>query len=121
MAEASGFQLVEALTDLVRNLFSAVGQTSCDENGFRAQRFAEEGSYHRSLSDKRKWATLINSKVAKQRFRYDELPNFMNCQPSTPKLKEVMGTSHTSMALAGAEERGRPRCRHRFVAGHAGA
>lgn len=104
MAEASGFQLVEALTDLVRNLFS--------ENGVRAQRLAEEGSYHRSLSDKRKWATLINSKVAKQGFRYDELPNFMNCQPpvgmanrempslyqprvqsSTPKLKEVMWTS----------------------------
>ena len=114
VAEAKGFTWDPELKGVIQNLFSAVGQTGVDENGFKVQRAAESSSNNRSMSNQRRWSTLIDAGVASSLFRFAELPGHQDmvippgfCQRSmgamfscrvkdaTPGLKEVANSARS--------------------------
>ncbi len=112
MAEESGWCMSEPLETAVSSMFSCIGQTNTDENGFKVQRVKETASCQRALSGKRKWLALISSRITSTMFRYLELPNFRSASipagyhwrdmkalyaarvsSSWQKLKGVVGTN----------------------------
>jgi hypothetical protein len=76
VAESKGFKFDLELKEMIQNMFSAVGQTTIDENGFKVQRMAESSSSNRAMSNQRRWSSLITSGVATDPFRFRELPDF---------------------------------------------
>lgn len=76
MAAQSGWVMTDALAAAVSDMFTCVGQTNTDENGFKIQRVQESSSCQRGLSGRRKWFSLIRSNLASTVFRYSELPGY---------------------------------------------
>ena len=79
LAEAAEFKTFDAdLRRVVLEIFSCIGQTAVDENGFKVQREAEHKSFNCTMSDSRRCSSSILSKVATTRFNYNEVPNWEN-------------------------------------------
>ena len=76
VSESKGFKFDLELKEMIQNMFSAVGQTTIDENGFKVQRLAESTSSNRAMSNQRRWSSLISSGIATDPFRFAELPDF---------------------------------------------
>lgn len=115
MCESAGWTFTDEVREVVQHMFSALGQTNCDENGFKIQRAAEEQACHKGISNRRKWASLIRGRAASTRFRFDELPNYRHTpipvglkyrdmaalyhakvSDATPCLKSVIGPSRST-------------------------
>jgi len=114
LAESKGFKVDQELKEVAKNMFSAVGQTTIDENGFKVQRLAESSSSNRAMSNQRRWSSLVCPGVATDPFRFQELPGFrdevippgfsqreMGCMYNStmkncsPEIKGVTGPSRT--------------------------
>lgn len=54
-------------------MFSAIGQTAIDENGFKEQRHEERRSSNARMSHHRRWSALILSGVASKKYEYGEV------------------------------------------------
>jgi len=67
VAESKGFKFYLELKEMIQNMFSAVGQTTIDENGFKVQGLAESSSDNRAMSNQRTWSCMSNRAMSNQR------------------------------------------------------